>query len=311
MGTAWSLFLDGEIDADSPTHLEEYLKRNEVPPWSYVVLNSPGGNLYAGMELGRIIRKNHLRTDIGQKVSKLGRFEVQKGVCFSACTLAYVGGEFRYIKDGSKFGVHRFFFSKSSDNSVDISQIASAEIVAYLQSMDIATELFSESTRAAADEINVLSVEKLQELNIVTNGFQRPKWSLETKIGQIYLKGERETVYGINKFIVMCRDKKQIVLYVVVDPQGRKDEIQLMGSHKLVVDGNYTKLEPFNKQVTNGWFNAFYNLNSRQVQAMRNAKNVGVIMQSRPDAPFFLGFDYMPLNEGKEMLGAFLNNCTN
>ena len=49
------VYLDGEIDPDAPGRLSRALDRvdGEIRVW----LNSPGGNLFAGMQLGRILRQ--------------------------------------------------------------------------------------------------------------------------------------------------------------------------------------------------------------------------------------------------------------
>src|SRR6202012_2500846 len=110
VGNAWRIFVNGEIKADIGERLEQFIASNKVPRESMVILNSPGGSLAGGMALGRVIRKYNLRTDVGiQKSPESTDYSV--GECFSACTLAYVGGSFRWLRRGSSFGVHRFSFT--------------------------------------------------------------------------------------------------------------------------------------------------------------------------------------------------------
>ena len=54
------------IETETPKLFENLIERYHVPSYSTVYLNSPGGNLYAGMELGRVIRKNGLYTAVGK-----------------------------------------------------------------------------------------------------------------------------------------------------------------------------------------------------------------------------------------------------
>ena len=87
----------------SDERLKQFLLKNNVPNWSLLFLNSPGGNLLAGMKLGKVIRKWELFTHIG-KASKNGEhFESDPGECYSACALAFLGGEYRFHKDGSEY----------------------------------------------------------------------------------------------------------------------------------------------------------------------------------------------------------------
>jgi hypothetical protein len=110
---------NGEIKADAGARLEQFIVANKVPGRSMVILNSPGGSLAGGMALGRVLRKYDLRTDVG--VQKAGEREHVPGSCFSSCTLAYVGGTFRFLTRGSQFGVHRFAFTKPQQREADMS----------------------------------------------------------------------------------------------------------------------------------------------------------------------------------------------
>jgi hypothetical protein len=56
-------------------------------------------------------------------------------------------------------------------------------------------------------------------------------------------------------------------------------------------------------------FNADYVLTAEQLNAIRNAKSVGVIVQGGYGAPAFLGFNNMPFDEGAQKLTGLLNIC--
>lgn len=57
-GNAWTIFAEGPIDPGASARFKRIIADNKIPPLSLVHFNSPGGNLLAGMELGRLIRKN-------------------------------------------------------------------------------------------------------------------------------------------------------------------------------------------------------------------------------------------------------------
>lgn len=67
LGNAWTIYQDGPIDSRASSRLEAFLISNHVPRESWVILNSPGGNLFEGMELGKVIRNYDLRTDVGMQ----------------------------------------------------------------------------------------------------------------------------------------------------------------------------------------------------------------------------------------------------
>jgi len=107
-GNAWIIYLNGEIDTGAAKRFEDYVNTNHVPPYSIAIINSPGGNLMQGIKLGKSIRAHDFRTDVGRPNSNPPGRDYTSGECYSACTLAYVGGHFRFLQAGSHFGVHRF-----------------------------------------------------------------------------------------------------------------------------------------------------------------------------------------------------------
>jgi hypothetical protein len=311
LGTAWTIFLDGPVDAQAAERLDAYFSQHNIPDESWVILNSPGGNLFEGMELGRVIRKHRLRVDVGKRQQSMSPSsdKYDAGGCYSACTLAYVGGSFRYLNIGSHFGIHRFAFDSPQKNEADIAQIASATIVTYLRSMDIDPDFFSQSTKASAAEIYEPPLQDLKQLNVVTYGFDKPRWSVESNNGVLYLKGERKTVYGINKFILFCNERSKITLYIIFDSQKRDAVLMSFPAHSLMIDGRQEPIVPIRKEIKNGWFNSAYELNLHQLSEMTTASSVGVIVQGGYGAPVFLGFDSMPFQDGAKKLAGLLNSC--
>lgn len=182
----------GIIDSDAPKRFEEYVKKNKIPDRSMAYINSPGGDLLAGIHLGQLLRRFGFSTDVGKKSSRSDkRYDVDPGSCFSACAYTYLGGRFRYMMNGSHYGVHRFAPSTPKQGNIDSGQIASAVIVEYTRSMDVDPALFSSSVIAGPSEMNELDRETLQKLNVVNNGRTRPSWTIESVEGNLYFKGER------------------------------------------------------------------------------------------------------------------------
>ena len=73
-------------------------------------LFSGGGNLQEGVEIGRVLRENKLTVRI-PNVSRVRKFrpwpEPRNEVyCVSACTVAFMGGRFRYMDPGTSYEVH-------------------------------------------------------------------------------------------------------------------------------------------------------------------------------------------------------------
>ena len=310
-GTAWFIFLDGAIDSAAASRLEQYIKRHRIPERSFVYLNSPGGSLIAGIELGRLIRKYGLSTDVGKRaVGAIRRFDVEAGRCYSAWAYAYLGGQFRYLKQGSRYGVHQFSTASPKGGDEGTAQIAAAIIVEYMRSMDVDTELFSLSVSAAPKGINEIDTQTLERLNAVNGGRTRPVWTIESTEGQLYFKGERMTAEsGINKFMLFCSEGRKVMLYAIFDALRRDDELMLFPAHSLLVDDQEFRINVESKSIRNGWYNGIYGLSLREIQALRNANQVGVSLRFAYDAPVFFGFQGMPLADGRQKLLGLLNQC--
>ena len=93
-------------------------------------------------------------------------------------------------------------FQKPAPDQADAAQIVSAALIEYITSMDVDPGLFSLAVSAGKDAIVEPTRHQLEELNVVNNGRARPKWSIESLDDSLYVKGEQDTVYGINKFLL-------------------------------------------------------------------------------------------------------------
>lgn len=301
---AWWIYAEGEIDADAGGRLEQLITKNKIPNGSFIVLSSPGGNLIGGMKLGRVIRKHFLNTDIGVEDKK-------SSICASACAVAYLGGDFRFLRQGSLFGVHRFFFSQPTPNESDIAQMLSALEIAYFQEMGIDPELFSVAVQAGKESAVFPSRSELKRLNVVNDGVQKVKWTLESLPDVIYLKGERDTLRGINKFLIVCGKGHKPYLHVIFDAGRQANEIMPMKAESLVIDDNNIAIEKHHagRYIQNGWLNAMFTLDENLLSKLQGAKTVGFALQSSHDAPIFVGFNDMPFGDGAKKLPGLLSVC--
>lgn len=57
-----SILADGDIVPDTPQELERFLAQNRIPINNKLFLNSRGGDLWAGLKMGTIIRAHRLHT---------------------------------------------------------------------------------------------------------------------------------------------------------------------------------------------------------------------------------------------------------
>jgi hypothetical protein len=58
----------------------------------------------------------------------------------------------------------------------------------------------------------------------------------------LYLKGERDTYFGLNKFILYCDPSGKKVALAIFDPQGWGNQITTMHANSIEVDGKLMHL---------------------------------------------------------------------
>jgi len=139
VGSAWIIYAEGELDIDAPSRLEQLMRQRRVTTqYSTVFLNSIGGSLVAGIKMGQMFRKYGLSTQVG-KYGKNGNPSFEGSLCLSACTLAYVGGKFRYLDKNSIFGVHRFYSNDRDGIDGDLAQIISANRECFYRGVRVST----------------------------------------------------------------------------------------------------------------------------------------------------------------------------
>jgi hypothetical protein len=145
------LYIYDEIKPEDVKTLESILAQFSNPPFLHITLNSPGGNLEAGIQLGRIVRKHygivnvhsenvntalqalvamdgkatitepcescgdlvrHIKEGRARATNPSGEMNLESGVCYSACVLVYAGGISRVAMFTGEIGVHQHFLKK-------------------------------------------------------------------------------------------------------------------------------------------------------------------------------------------------------
>ena len=107
----WWTEAEGEITNETPFDFERFLS-SEKSGGGPIRFHSPGGSLFAALELGEAIRKRGFDTEVG----RTNNSDKVPGVCASACAYAFMGGVGRYLEEGAKLGVHRFYNKAAIDD---------------------------------------------------------------------------------------------------------------------------------------------------------------------------------------------------
>jgi hypothetical protein len=148
--------LTGRIEKGDAISLEVKLLENY--PVRDIVLISPGGDLYEGMEIGRIIRSNFM-TAHARNVAFFGDPVDSVVRCVSSCALAYFGAV-RWLNDDI-VAVHRPTLkdleSANYDESAQALRNAGDSIQKYLSEMDIENKIFELLMKTSPDTVAPLT----------------------------------------------------------------------------------------------------------------------------------------------------------
>ena len=294
------VYLDGPIDAGAPDRLTKALDgvNGKIAVW----LNSPGGNLFAGMQLGRIIRTHGASTHI------INYRTILAGECYSACSLAFLGGVYRFNDNGARYGVHRASVGPTTGD-VDLGQNLSAAIRSYIREMGVAARLFDLWVKAGPDEMYLLSQQEAEDLGVVNNGRTPPEWRIAAFAGGARLQGQQATADGTATLYFSC-DNKQTVFGSVYEAAGRGERVDARGwSHWLTID-RYDEVPLTAPRVSDDdSVRSTFILPPDVVRRARLAKRIGLRMKPPTNRSPSIGYTVDIDDRSASVVRNFLGNC--
>ncbi len=137
--------ITGEFDTRLVAEFRAAVAR--APNVKTVELHSPGGRVYSGLEIARIIYDRRLNTWI-----------TPGSECHSACSIAFLAGELR-LADGL-LGVHQV----SGVNDDSLTQSVISDVFDALRQFGTPDALVSQMLRTPPDDIYVFSADELKIL---------------------------------------------------------------------------------------------------------------------------------------------------
>jgi hypothetical protein len=303
---SWTIFLDGRIDEGAAERLRDELARREIES-ARVFLNSPGGLLAEGMELGRLIRPRGFSTYIGRQGGN--GTEALAGSCSSACVFAFIGGVYRFALPQSRIGVHRFSSVSPADADPDMAQVVSAAIIKYIKEMDVDVDLFDRMSRRGKEQILILSEKDLQQLRVVNAGRQPADWSIEASDGTLYLNGAQQTSSGMGAISFSCKDGQVLFRPIVDVNDDAAAAVDFVVRHSIRFGSSLDPLaeavEPM--RVQDGHASALFVLGQDQISRLQGSASVGYAAQLR-DLTNFANFS-VDTGGNVEKIRKFLKNC--
>lgn len=327
----------GVIDEDTPKNFEKYMKDgggNLV-----VNLHSPGGNLLAGMELGRLFRKYGLSTTIAKTSHQEGKdypdyiATTDPGICASACAYAFLGGGSRSIPEGSKIGFHQFYKPNTSKpvelDGVKLSsdQLVSGLIAAYLVQMGIDARVLTLASLVGKDNLISPDDQDLKKLKVINSSEDFNPWSIEAFKGGIRASATRDDPEWLEKSVsAYCVNPKKKTIFEIKaaktqDYNGEKGEQELRANinevelylnenaasrdHPLIVPP-----ENVGVRITDDAFYILIALPAEYREKIFGANRYAIAVDTQHYLfGSFISVDFKPTDLDKQMLKFAWSNC--
>lgn len=166
-----------------------------------VMLDSDGGNLIAGIEIGKAI-----------KLKGFSSFVPNASRCSSACGLAWLGGRVRIMGSNALVGFHAAYTKEDGK----VSSAANALVGAYLNQLGLSSSAVIYITSPQPDQMRYLTIADAQrvgievkELDFKPTGVSRPSGatpSSTTPNSSVSFKREQDTVQFITNYWQLLSD---------------------------------------------------------------------------------------------------------
>jgi hypothetical protein len=318
-GTRGDSFIaaEGRIVDSTPRDFQAFLAAADTRA-GYTIRNtavyfhSPGGNLAAGIQLGRLIRARNFDTAVARwrptTPTSLSFETIEPAACSSACVMAFIGGRYRFYNSQASLarpvdapdwsysghtrqslGIHQF--SLEIDASMDrpggfsdglvASQIVVADLIAYVREMGVDPQLVALASRVPANSLRVLTTQEAYELRVANDPEPPNVWSLTQDGSRLVLQtsGRSSLVPFVAK--VACSTQRRGDLVLELDqrigatlPQAEVDKARLLADWSVVNEAPMMSLAVDRLSIDSPWLRARIRLTDPMLQALRRGSRL-------------------------------------
>lgn len=217
----------GTLTPDTPQVFDWFLRGNDISGLT-IYFDSAGGSIVGGIRLGDALRKANARVAIGRSTligpepkkddERLPRHQLLpgRGVCYSSCAYAFLGGKQRLIAPAAAYGVHMFWPGDQMEGilsrkyayaEIERAQRISANLAVYMQRVGAdATLLQLAAATPPKGAIRRLSPREILQYRVATLDLSEPafagdgRWALalDQKDARISGDGRTRTAQGID-----------------------------------------------------------------------------------------------------------------
>ncbi|MEP7184487.1 MAG: hypothetical protein ABI767_01505 [Rhodanobacter sp.] len=235
------VYLHGEIDAGAPRRFQALMNSGQIPAGSDIYLNAPGGDIKAGMALGRMFRAGGMATHLGTpRQPKHASAAAKTAICLDACTYAYFGGLFRWTPSGSdRIGLTTLPVAGEK---------GSPDVAVYMKAMGIAPGALASATMSSDSKPRWMTADQMTSAGLANNGQLPPTATYNLSASAPTLEVRQVDRKGTHRLVVQCQPGKTTVTTY--------DEVGLERARQVVARGkqSYFQLDgrKFLEQASKG-----------------------------------------------------------
>lgn len=171
-GAGTAIAAEGEIADSTPAEFQNFLRAHAAERRGRVAvfLDSPGGKIVAGIELGRMLRAIGATAYVARAAAgEGGAARPSAGDCFSACVYALMGGRTRIAPRASRIGIHRMFAYHGGVRRLDNGEMA-AMLRRYSSSMGVSPDIIAATEQGTPDGIRILTPAEIARWRLASPG---------------------------------------------------------------------------------------------------------------------------------------------
>ncbi len=146
------IIIEGEIASGDEKTFAAHASQ-VTPKKGVVFLSSPGGNLYASLQIGKMVHALQFATVVTKNQE-----------CASGCALIWLGGVPRMAFLESKVGFHAAYTTR--DGGAEVTGSGNALVGVYLNSLGLSEAAIAYLASARPNEMNWLNLETARKLGI-------------------------------------------------------------------------------------------------------------------------------------------------
>lgn len=198
------VYLHGEIDVDAPQRFQSMMMSGRIPAGSDIYLNARGGDLNAGMALGRIFRRQGMATHLGTpRLPKNASVTAKTAVCVDACVYAYLGGRYRWAPSGRD----RIGFSSTPAGDAN----AAPRVKAYLEELDVDASALAKAAAPPHAGMAWMTADQMVALGLANNGKLPVTVSAQLTPPTPTVELEQIERRGVHRLTIQCQPGQTIV----------------------------------------------------------------------------------------------------